>query len=150
MSSPSAARCPSTVCWCSSSWLGLAMRLIFGRPFVKRFALCYRTVVCHVCVRLGSSPPKKEHSSPHTFWPMSVVAKRLDGSRCHLVRSWYGGRPRPRSHCLRWGPSFSPMQRGAAAPTFRLMSIVAKRSPISATAELLLPAALREAQTAGI
>jgi len=21
-------------------------RLIFGRPFVKRFALCYRTVVC--------------------------------------------------------------------------------------------------------
>ena len=23
---------------------------IFGRPFVKRFALCYRTVVCHVCL----------------------------------------------------------------------------------------------------
>ena len=43
-----------------------------------------------------------------------------------------------------------PMERGTAAPTFRLMSIVAKRSPISATAELLLPAALREAQTAGI
>ena len=20
------------------------------------------------------------------FWPMSIVAKRLDGSRCHLVR----------------------------------------------------------------
>jgi len=22
---------------------------VFGRPFVKRFALCYRTVVCPVC-----------------------------------------------------------------------------------------------------
>jgi len=31
------------------------------------------------------SPPKKGHSTP-TFWPMSIVAKRLDGSRCHLLR----------------------------------------------------------------
>jgi len=38
------------------------------------------------------------------------VAKRLDGSRCH----WYGGRPRPRPHCVRWGPS-SPTERGTAA-----------------------------------
>jgi len=38
---------------------------VFGRPFVKRFALSYRTVVCPVCL---------------------TVAKRLDGSRCHLVR----------------------------------------------------------------
>ena len=30
-----------------------------------------------------------------------------------------------------------PTERGTAAPTFRPMSIVAKRSPISATAELL-------------
>jgi len=30
-------------------------------------------------------PPKKGTQAP-TFWPMSVVAKRLDGSRCHLVR----------------------------------------------------------------
>jgi len=33
--------------------------MIFGRPFVKRFALCYQTVVCPVC----------------------TVTKRLDGSR---------------------------------------------------------------------
>ena len=37
---------------------------IFGRPFVKRFALCYRTVVCPVC--LGR-------------W--CIVAKRFHGSR---------------------------------------------------------------------
>jgi len=27
--------------------------LHFGRPFVKRFALCYQTVVCPVCPVLG-------------------------------------------------------------------------------------------------
>ena len=26
--------------------------LVFGRPFVKRFALCYRTVVCPVCLSI--------------------------------------------------------------------------------------------------
>jgi len=31
-------------------------------------------------------PPEKKHSHPPNFWPMSIVAKRLDGSRCHFVR----------------------------------------------------------------
>jgi len=51
--------------------------------------------------------------------------------------TWYGGRPRPGRHCVRWGPS-SPTQRGTAVLTFRSMSTAAKRSPISATAKLLL------------
>jgi len=35
----------------------------------------------------------------------------------------YGGRPRPRPHCVRWGPT-SPTERDtAASPTFRPMSI---------------------------
>jgi len=34
-------------------------------------------------------------------------------------------------------PAPLPMERGTAAPTFQPMSIVAKRLPISATAELL-------------
>jgi len=110
------------------------------------------------------------------FRPMSIVSKRLDGSRCHLVRryrpkrhcvrwgpsypspergqspqfsvhvdcgqtaaciSWYhlyGGRPRLRPHCDRWRPS-SLLQKEGTAPNFRPMSIVAKRSPISAAAE---------------
>jgi len=29
---------------------------------------------------------KKAHPHPPNFWPMSIVAKRLDGSRRHLVR----------------------------------------------------------------
>ena len=36
------------------------------------------------------------------------------------------------------GDSATPTERGTAAPHFRYMSIVAKRSPISATAELFL------------
>jgi len=36
------------------------------------------------------------------------------------------------------GDPVSPTERGTTAPTFRLMSIVAKWSPISATAELVL------------
>ena len=49
------------------------------------------------------------------------------------------------------GDPAPPTERGTAAPTFWPMSTVAKRSPISASAELLyfLPAALRAAQ-AGI
>jgi len=32
--------------------------------------------------------PRKEHSSSPTFRPMSIVARRLDGSRCHLIRKY--------------------------------------------------------------
>jgi len=31
--------------------------------------------------------------------------------------TWYGGRPRPRWHCVRWGPS-SPPRKGAQQPPF--------------------------------
>jgi len=31
--------------------------------------------------------------------------------------TWYGGRPRPRRHCVRWGPSFPP-EKGAEPPIF--------------------------------
>jgi len=55
--------------------------------------------------------------------------------------TWYVGRPRPRPHCVRRRPS-SP-SKGAHTHTasphnFRPMSIVAKRSPISAIADHLL------------
>ena len=107
---------------------------IFGRPFVKQFALSYRTVVLYVCPvclnitlvycgqRVGwimmplgmevglvpghivldedAAPSQKGAQQRLTFaiygrriclhpcnlWPMSIVAKWLDGSRCHLVQ----------------------------------------------------------------
>ena len=77
--------------------------------------------------------PKKE-AQPPNFRPISNVAKWLAGSRCHSVQ----GRPRPWPYCVRWGPSSPPSPKWhIPTPNFRRMSIVAKRSPISATAEYL-------------
>jgi len=42
------------------------------------------------------------------------VAKRLDDQD----ESWHRGRPRHRPHCVRWGPSSVPTERGTAAPLF--------------------------------
>ena len=50
--------------------------------------------------------------------------------------TWYGSRPGPGDIVLDGNPA-APMEWGTAAPTFRAMPIVAKQSPISATAELL-------------
>jgi len=84
---------------------------VFGHPFVKRFTLCYQTIVLSVllsvtvywmdqnetwhagrrrpwphCVRCGlSSPSPKGAQPPPNSWPTFVVAKWLDGLRCHLV-----------------------------------------------------------------
>ena len=52
------------------------------------------------------------------------------------VATWHAGRPRPRQYCVRWGCS-SPSKGAQKPPTFRPMAIVAKRSPISATGELV-------------
>jgi len=56
---------------CFLSW---SPGVIFRRPFVKRFALCYRTVVlsCPVC-----------HSV--CLWRWCIVAKRLDRWRWNLA-----------------------------------------------------------------
>jgi len=81
---------------------------------------------------LGTQLPSKKwgHSSPlpllaHVLWPNGGMDQDA---------TWYKGRPLSRPHCLGWGLS-SP-KRGTA-PNFRPMTIVAKRSPISATAEHL-------------
>jgi len=34
----------------------------------------------------GNPALQKKGTAPPNFWPMSIVAKRLYGSRCHLVR----------------------------------------------------------------
>jgi len=85
-----------------------------GRPFVNRFAVRYLTVVCPVCLSVtlvywgqtvglmktkhslevglgpchivldGTQLSQKGHSL--NLRPISVVAKLLDGLRCHLMR----------------------------------------------------------------
>jgi len=45
----------------------------------------------------GSNPPPQKKK----IVGLCIVAKRLDGSRCHLA----GGSPLPWSHCVRRGPS---------------------------------------------
>jgi len=94
----------------------MAYNIMFGRPFIKRFALCYQTIVCPLCLsvmlvycgqtvgwikmkldtEVGLSPghiglewdpaPLPKRGTAPNFWLMSVVTKQLDGLRCHLVR----------------------------------------------------------------
>jgi len=59
-------------------------------------------------VGLSPSPQKGGRTTPPIFgqfllWPNDWM---------HQDATWYGGGPRPRRHCVRWGPS-SPLQKGA-------------------------------------
>jgi len=62
---------------------------------------------------MGTQPPSKKGGGAPNFRPMSIAAKRLDASGCHLVRRY---RPQPIRHCVRWRPS-SPSQKGGGAPS---------------------------------
>jgi len=76
--------------------------------------------------------PKKGAQQPPLFGPCLLWLNGWmdqDATR-------YEGRPRPRPHCVRLGIQLPPLKKGTA-PNFWLMSIVVKRSPISATAEHL-------------
>jgi len=82
------------------------------------------------CARCGtSSPSPKGGTAPH-FRPTFVVAKRLDGSRCHWV--WRYG-----SDQATLCPQPPHSQNGHSPLQFSAISIVAKRWLISATAEHL-------------
>ena len=82
---------------------------IFGRPFVKRFALCYRTVVCLSVLFVLSV------CDVGVLWPNGWTDQ--DAGR---------PRPWPGAHCVRLGPS-SPPPKGDRAPNFRLISVATKR-----------------------
>ena len=127
---------------------------VFGRPFVKPFALCYRSVVCLSCLsvtlvyccqmarwmkmklgmEVGLGPDIVLDGDPCSC-PLKGAQPSLFGP-CLLCpnswmdqnATWYEGRPRPRTHCVRWGPYGDPgpiPQRGTA-PSFRPISVVAK------------------------
>jgi len=78
------------------------------------------------------APPRGTASN---FRPMSVLL--WPNGWMDQEPTWYGGRPRPRPHVTYGNPPPSTERGTAAPPSFRLMSIVAKRSPISATARHL-------------
>jgi len=74
---------------------------IFGRPFVKRYALCYQTAVClSVCLSV-----------------CDVCALWTNGWT-DQDETWHAGRRSlPWPHCVRWGPT-SPSAKGAQPPVF--------------------------------
>ena len=39
----------------------------------------------HIVLDGGLTQPLPKEAQPRNFRPLSIVAKRLDGSRCHLV-----------------------------------------------------------------
>ena len=73
---------------------------VFGRPFVKPFARCYRTAVLSVCLSSLSV------CNVGVYWPKGWMDQDETGQ---------GGRPRPWPHCVRWRPS-SPLPKGAQPP----------------------------------
>ena len=85
----------------------------------------------HIVLDGNSAPPKKGHTP--TFRHTSIVAN----GGMDQGATWYEGRPRPRPQCVNGDPAI--YTKGVhQSPSFRPMSIVAKRSPISGTAEHLL------------
>jgi len=63
-----------------------------------------------IALNADPAPPKWTQQPPHTFRPMSFVAVN---SWTHQDATWYGGRPKSRPHCVRWGPS-TPSKKGKA------------------------------------
>jgi len=80
---------------------------IIGQPFVKRFALCYRSVVCL------------------SIWPVCDVSVLWPNGWTDQDETWQAGRPRPWPYCVGWGPSSSSTKRGGS-PNFWPISVVAK------------------------
>jgi len=71
-------------------------RVVFGRPFVKRFALCYQTV-CLACLSVLSV------CDVGVLWPNGWMDQD---------QTWHAGRPRPWPHCVRWDPAPLPQMAG--------------------------------------
>jgi len=62
-------------CGQTAGWTKMSLGMEVGQA---------QATVCSMGTYHAATSRKKAH--PPNFWPMSNVAKRLDGSRCHLVR----------------------------------------------------------------
>ena len=58
------------------------------------------------------SPKKGSEPPPPIFGPCLL----LPNGWMDQDGTWYGGRPRPRPHCARWGPSSPAPKKGHSAP----------------------------------
>ena len=69
----------------------------------------------HIVLAGYPVPPNKRGVQPPNFRPMSpqIFGSCLlwPNGRMDQCATWYGGRPRPRRLCVRWGPS-SPKKKG--------------------------------------
>ena len=79
--------------------------VIFGWPFVKRFALCYRTVVCLSCPILSCLSV----CNVGVLWSNGLTDQD---------ETFHAGRTRPWPHCVRWGPRLLTLPKGAQPPIF--------------------------------
>ena len=75
---------------------------VFGRPFVKRFALCYRTVALPVCLSVLSC------------LSVTLVYCGQTVGKLNLTWRW----PRPRPHCVEDGGPSPPSPQKGAQPQF--------------------------------
>ena len=128
---------------------------VLRRPFVKRFAPCYQTVVCPVCLSVTLV-----YCGQTVGWIKMKRGKQVGLGPCHIVLdgdpapspqrgtappppifgpcllwpygwmdqdgTWHGGEPWSRPHCARWVPAALP-KKEAEPPQFRPIFIVAKR-----------------------
>jgi len=113
--------------------------VLFGWPFAKRFAQCYRSIVClsvtlvycgqtvgwikmklgtevdlgldHIVLDVDPAPSPKKGRGSSTPTPQFLAHVLWPNGWMYQDATWYGGRPRPRRHCIRWGPS-SPLIPG--------------------------------------
>ena len=77
----------------------------------------------------------RDHSPVCPACPVCNVGVSWPNGWMDQYATWCGGRPWPRPHCVRWDPAST--RKGAQQyPTFWPISIVVKRSPTAAAAEL--------------
>jgi len=57
----------------------------------------------HLVLDRDPAPPKRG-TAPSNFWPCLL----WPNGWMDQDATWYGGRPRTRRHCVRWGPSSPP------------------------------------------
>jgi len=68
----------------------------------------------------GDPAPLSKGAQPPSFWPM------WPNGRMEQDATWYGGRPRSRRHCIRWGTQLLPEKGTAPTFTLRPTSVMAK------------------------